>query len=206
VDRPFRVPNPLHYFLFVSFMFANFVGLKAQMNLAQTILAGSGILILVIAGFLVACRRIRLSAVPLLLISYSALFAVATAHGRMCLRLGAAIGSRYMVYLVPSLIGMYLIAVTSYDRVGRLSLLALVVSVAISSSFVIHAADREDMAALRKIRTDWKECYLTEHSLLGCNHKTGATIYSYPDTIQNKIDLLERKRLNVFSGDAAIRR
>ena len=197
---PVSYPNPLHYFLFTSFMFADFVGLKAQINLVPSILAGSGMLIGMLAALFVACRRLRHSTVPVLLISYSFLFALATAHGRMCLGLGAAVASRYMVYLVPALFGVYLLATGAQDRVVRFFALAVLAVVAFASSITIHTADREDMAALRNIRTDWKNCYLSERSLYRCNQKTGATIYSYPGNIQDRIDLIEREHVNFFAG------
>lgn len=70
---PVSYPNLVHYFLFASFTFVDFVGLKAQINLVQTILAAAAMLIGMLAVFFVACQRLRHTTVPALLISYSIL-------------------------------------------------------------------------------------------------------------------------------------
>lgn len=200
VCPPHGLGSPVHYFLFAAFMFANFVGLKAPLALVSSILGGSGLLLFVLGVLLFAMRKRQI--IPLVLISYSLLFAVGAAHGRMCLGLATAIGSRYMIYLMPAFLGIYLI-MSGYDcikdRVMRTVMLSLLTVLALLSSFTINSVDRRDMAAIRRLRIEWRQCYLAEHDLSRCNQKTGATMYSYPDRIQTKIDFVEAHRLNLFS-------
>jgi hypothetical protein len=194
-----RYPNPLHYFLFLAFMFGDFVGLKATISLVPSILGGSAVLILVLVALFFGLRRRPLLVVPIVLITYSLMFAGATARGRMCLGLGAALGSRYMIYLAPAFIGMYLLATTCANNVARPILLAILAGLALLSSLTVHRSDRDDMAEFHRLRLEWKQCYLAEHDLVDCNRKSGATPYSYPDTIQDRIDYLEQKHLNFYS-------
>jgi hypothetical protein len=198
-------PNPFHYFFFVAFMFANYVGLKAPIALVPSILAGSMIFALIIGGMVAAVRSNPQNVVPAVLIAYSLLFALGTALGRMCLGLGASLGSRYMIYLAPSFIGMYLLALSIKDRVPRYALLATLLAVALASSLNVHRLDRDEMAEFRRQREAWKQCYLGEHNLHDCNRKIGATPYWYPDTIQEQIDFVERNRLN-FNADSVGKR
>jgi hypothetical protein len=199
-------PNLLHHFLFVAFMFGNYVGLKATIILVPAVLGGSAILLFVIIELAISLRRRPLQIVPFVLIAYSVLFAVTTAQGRMCLGLSAALGSRYMIYLVPAFLGIYLLAISNRARMAHFIVLSILASVALSGSFSIHRSDQDDMAEIQRLRLGWSECYLFEHNLLDCNHKTGATIYSYPNTIQSQLDFLQRNHLNLFFEPAVQRR
>jgi hypothetical protein len=150
---------------------------------------------------LASLRRNPLQVVPFALIAFSLLFAVMAAQGRMCLGLSAALGSRYMIYLVPAFLGLYLLAATIADQIWRIAGLLVVASVALLSSVVIHGPDRGDMAEIRKLKVEWSQCYVSSHNLLECNRHTHAPSYAYPDTIQSQLDFLERNRLNFFSTD-----
>lgn len=193
--------NPLHYFLFAAFMFANFVGLKVPLALVPSILGGSALLLFVMGMFIFAIRKRQI--IPLILISYSLLFAVGAAHGRMCLGLAAAVGSRYMIYLVPAFLGIYLL-VSGYscliqDRAVSTAMLSILTILAVLSSLTINSVDRKDMTEFWQHRLEWRQCYLAEHNLSLCNQRTGATMYTYPDRIQEKINFLEAHQLNLFS-------
>jgi hypothetical protein len=190
----------LNYFLFTAFMLANFVGLKAPVILVPSVLGGS-LLLVFVAGMLIFALQKR-AIIPLFLISYSLLFAVGAAHGRMCLGLGAAVGSRYAIYLAPAFLGMYILVsdgVSIRDPLARPSLGVALATLALVSSFAVHDADRAGMSAIQRHKSEWRACYLAEHDLLGCNKKTGAAPYSYPATIQSKLDFLQAHRLNLFA-------
>jgi len=189
--------SPLHYFLFSGFMFSNFLGIKATQELVLAILLGSGSLVL-FAGVLMAITR-RLQLVPFILLAYSLAFALLTAFGRTCMGLGAAQGSRYMTYLIPALLAVYLFSLSIKDRMAHCALIASTCVLVTISGARIHNADMHAMANLRNGRVEWKACYLAEHDLVRCNRLTGANIYSYPDSIQTKLDILEQRRLNLFA-------
>jgi len=189
--------NPFHYSLFVAFMFANALGLKAPLYLVPTIVFGSLLLIFILATCVGSLRCLKSSPVPFLLISFSLTFALATSVGRMCLGLGAAVGSRYIIYLTPAFLGMYLFAL-SLERTKKIWLLLVLGGLALGCG-ITHGVDRDAMIASSSLRTNWKNCYLAKHDLTGCNKLTGATPQTYPDTIQEKIDFLERAHLNLFA-------
>lgn len=189
--------NPFNYFLFVAFMFVNVMGLKASQHFVPAIIFGSLLLVFVIAMWASSVRNQR-SPVPCLLISFSLAFALATALGRMCLGLGTAVGSRYVIYLVPAFVGIYLLTL-SLERNRRMLLLLVLTGLGLLGPGITHVADREQMVATRSQRANWKICYLSKHDLVGCNKLTGATDYTYPDTIQEKLDFLERAHLNLFA-------
>ncbi len=200
VCAPHGLYPPLNYFLFTAFMLANFLGLKAPVILVPSVLGGSLLLIFVV-GMLIFAFQKR-ATIPLFLISYSLLFAFGAGHGRMCLGLGAAVGSRYAIYLAPAFLGMYLLLsdnVSIRDPLARPLVGAVLIAVALCSSLVVHDADRVGMSAIQRLKSDWKTCYLAERDLLDCNQKTGAAPYSYPATIQPKLDFLQAHQLNLFA-------
>jgi hypothetical protein len=200
VCQPHGLYPPLHYFLFVAFMFANFAGWKAPLALVSSILSGALILAFVVGMLIFAFRK--QATIPIFLISYSLVFAAGAAQGRMCLGLAAAIGSRYMIYLAPAFLGMYILVsdgVSIRDPLARPSLGVVLAALALLSSLSIHATDRQEMSDIRRHKIEWRACYLAEHDLLDCNQKTGAKAYIYPDTIQSQIDFLQAHRLNLFA-------
>jgi hypothetical protein len=83
---------------------------------------------------------------------------------------------------------------------GPLPFLSVLACIAVFSSFSIHGGDSAEMAEIRRLKEDWRTCYLAEHNLSACNRKVGATLYSYPDDIQKRIDCLEEHRLNFYFG------
>ena len=198
----FTTNNPIHYFLFVAFMFANFVGLKVTLALVPSLLLGSAILLFVITICWYAVSKLAWHVVPVILIGYSLLFAAAAAYGRMCLGFAAALGSRYVIYLVPAFLGLYFFSFSVRGRAARVTLILVLTVLGLFSSATIHAADRQQMAAISQQQIMWRSCYLAQHDLVRCNRQTGATKFTYPDTIQKKIDFLESNKLNFFADGA----
>jgi hypothetical protein len=196
VECSSQVHSAVHYFLFSGFMFANFAGVRATRELVPAILLGSALVVGFTLSLFVILKKRQM--VPLILLSYSLAFALATAYGRTCMGLGAAEGSRYMTYLIPAFFAVYLFAL-SWNGIPRMATLAAVSLLALLSGFSIHSADAAAMAHLHDGRSQWKACYLAQHDLLNCNRLTHATIYSYPDTLQNKLEFLEREHLNLYA-------
>jgi hypothetical protein len=200
VCAPHGLYPPLNYFLFAAFLFANFVGLKAPLMLVPSIVGGALLLIFVLGMLLVALKN--RATIPLFLICYSLLFSVGAAHGRMCLGLGAAVGSRYIIYLAPAFLGIYILVsddVSICDPLARPSVGVVLAAIALFSSIALHDADRAGMSAIQRHKSEWKACYLAERDLSGCNRKTAAPSYSYPATIQSKLDFLQAHQLNLFA-------
>ena len=197
-NEGFRTYNPLNYFLFTAFMFANVIGLKCTLALLSSILVGSAVLLFLASMFTYMATIAEVNTASLLLMGYALLFAIATAYGRMCLGLGAALGSRYVIHLMPAFIGVYLFSIGRPGRATRL-LLTVVLAIVGSLSLRLHPADQQIMSSISIHRKEWQRCYLAKHDLGGCNRETRATKFTYPDTIQDKIDYLEKHRLNLFA-------
>jgi hypothetical protein len=196
----FHTHNPFHYFLFVAFMFDNSIGVKANEHLMLAIALGSLLVIAASWALVTAIKHSRKSPIPFLLIAFSLLFAVATSIGRICLGLGVALGSRYVIYLAPAFIGTYLLSYSLRDK-AKIRWLTFLALLGIMGAGRVTAGQRISMEAGSRHRREWKSCYLKIHDLSTCNKVTGATILTYPDSIQGKLDFLEAHHLNLFSDE-----
>ena len=196
-DR-FQTHNPVYYALFSAFMLATAAGCPANYYLISATGLGFGLLTV----FLYALVRTKVAppkqAVPALLIGFSLCFVVTTALGRMCLGLGPALGSRYVIYVAPGFLGLYLLALSAPVKIRARHLAALAVLAALGPG-VAHKAEVDEMLKFSEHRSAWKNCYLSKHDLRACNAQTGATVLTYPDDIQAKLNFLEEHHLNLFA-------
>jgi hypothetical protein len=202
-----RPENPIHYFLFVGFMLARFIRIFASFDLVLAIIVGSLLVFYVtlaaVTSLVTLLRAVRPSAPNLtvcVLLTYSLLFSIATAYGRMCLGLGAAQGSRYMTYLVLCFFGLYLSALSIPVRIERNIVTSLVIALALLSSVRTADADRRAIEQTSQQQILWKACYLRSRDIKGCDERSGISIYWTPEpsSLQSKLDFLERTRLNLF--------
>jgi hypothetical protein len=205
-----QLQSPLHYVLFVGFMFSSFVNIYPEPALViPAILIGLGLLFLasLTAGniFLKLLRGKVGWINPLVisaLLGYSLIFCFATAYGRTCMGLAAAQASRYMTYLVLVFFGLYLAALSARVNIERRAFVCLVLLLALLSSARIGTQVQRSMSTRSQQRRNWKECYLLAHSIEQCDARSGSFIYWTPEPpdLQWKLDYLQRRRLNLFSG------
>lgn len=201
--------NPLRYLLFVAFMLATFIGVFVRQQLVPAILAGSFLLLIfsvVFGNFIRRSWKEKAARQPdftvLILLSYSLVFAFATAYGRVCIGLSQAQESRYSTYLILAFLGLYLGALSTKTKLERNVFTVLIVGLALASSFPVRGSQRGAMAELRDHKTAWRDCYLSGKGIEECDLETHFAINSSlePPDLQSKLDYLQRRRLNLFAG------
>jgi len=201
--------NPIHYLLFVAFMLSTFIGVFVRQQLVPAILAGSLLLLIFGLAYGNFIRRSwKEGAVRqpdftvLILLSYSLVFAFATAYGRACIGLSQAQESRYSTYMILAFLGLYLGALSTKIQLERNVLTILIVGLALAGSFPVRDSQRVAMAELRDHKIEWRDCYLSGKSIEKCDLKTHFAINTSPEPpdLQSKLDYLKRRRLNLFSG------
>jgi hypothetical protein len=202
--------NPLQYGRFISLMLANFVGVKGTgfwPTLAGCVI-GIGMLLclsMAVKGLLSSSAQWNRSVVICALLGYCLLFCVNAAYGRLCLGLEMAQSSRYMIYLVPGFLAVYLYGLDQRKRTTRGSTVFGVLLVALLSSFHLNYGDRLLMEASGRHKRAWRDCYLARHDIEQCNELTKFKIYPFPPQVthlQEKLDFLERTRLNLYANEA----
>ncbi len=138
-----------------------------------------------------------------LLCSFSALFAVFTAIGRVCLGPAASLASRYTIYSVPGMLGLYLAALLlpRSARAGTVLAAALLLVLVVKERGWAIDWDVAGWAGNKK--ADWVRCYLETRDVAGCDARTGFPVY--PEANRNlarvpeKLLFLEANGLSLFA-------
>jgi len=202
------VGNPVHYFLFVGFMLANFIQIHVSRTLVLAIMIGSLLTLLFVltsGHFLIRTLRDKTPSVPRLIICilllYSLLFSFSTAYGRICLGLAAAQGSRYMTYLVLLFFALYLAALSAQMRIEKNVFVGLVVGLGLLSSGFIERVNLESMQEIAHERQAWATCYLRTNDIDSCDRETDSYICWKPEPpdLQRKLEYFKQHRLNLYS-------
>lgn len=203
--------NPVYYLLFVGFMLSTFLGIFVRNALVPAILTGLlSLTIFAISGPLLLKRFYRekqinfqRNIVIVALLVYSALFAFATAYGRVCIGLSQAQESRYSTYLILAFFGLYLGAVSAKLRFERVVFVSFVLVLALVSTLRVRESQYQVMSWLHDHKLAWKECYMAKHDVGRCDSETGFSIYYSPEPpdLQSKLNLLEAKHWNLYSDD-----
>lgn len=193
-------------------MFANFFGIAHFPLSAQLIGTMIMAVLLVVAATLIwwLLEKKRPTFEPqdrnrlliiVCLIAYTLLFCLNTAYGRLCLGLHAALQSRYVIYLVPAVLGLYFFLVGLRHSVTRNLLLSGFLIAVVAAS--LHR-DRIAMGVNRDIKQTWKKCYLQSENITECDKVAGFPIYSpSPQQIQRshlqyKLEYLKKTRQNLY--------
>jgi hypothetical protein len=204
----FRFPHdkPLEYLSFLAFLFGHsfgvtrFVGM--QMWLSICLLATLVLTSLSVSwDMLFASHQSKLVQVIFVLSTFSLLFGVNTALGRVCLGVSSAASSRYVPYSLPAAFGIYLglLALARYfPRAGHVLVTCFVVLCVVKETRVWHAsATIHGYSAGKKA---WKDCYLKSEDIAACTEITHFPIYPNPQAtrLQEKLQYLKEHRLNLY--------
>lgn len=193
------------YPIFVGLMLSAFFGW--HIRFLGTLAIPAGLALLTIAIYVLAYhgRQIvkqglytnKVSLVITILISYSLLFCMSTAIGRVCTGLQLAQVSRYMTLLVPLFLAIYFHLV--YLKQTRLSIFILISYIAIASLGSLPLGIIEGIASKTYVsKTEWKSCYLQTYDIDSCNQITNFEIYPFKEQLPEKLEYLKTYHLNLF--------
>lgn len=199
----------LNYPFFISLLMSYFLGLRSVVpaTAVGSLLALAAVAILL--WHAVRLWRVRLwhnresSAADLtivILLSFSLLFALNVAIGRVCLGLPeAAQFSRYMGLLVPAFLAIYLHLLTWRKSAFRAVLLAMFVIAFIPGTLRMPSGYSPDVVTDGK--QAWKECILQIGSIDYCDQATGFPVYPNPRRthLLEKLQFLQKNQLNLYS-------
>ncbi len=142
------------------------------------------------------------------LCGFSVAFALFSTAGRACLGLEASLASRYTLYAVPGIFGLYVVARAWPGRTmtSRLVVALIVTLLVFKERFWAFEWRSGGWMAVKK--AEWATCYLATRSVTGCNSSTGFPLYPMADApaigFELKLDHLEKNRLNMFRGPAPV--
>ena len=207
----FPYVRPWDYVPYAGFVLARPFGLEAGEDTTR-LLQGTGAFF-AMAGFVgyAAFRLIRVRgdsvfwAVITSLSGFALLFASASAVGRVCLGFDSANASRYIPYMMPSLLAVYLVIRSSASKSP--------VAYALLPVFLVACIAKEgdklsanEAADYLKYKQRWSDCYRAMHDIDACDAWAGHPVYPQPEAtrLQQKLDWLEARRYSLFqNSDAA---
>jgi hypothetical protein len=133
------------------------------------------------------------------LAAFTVVFAFMTAVGRVCTGLVIADSSRYIPYVLPGLLSVYL-AVRCGLRPGRAQVLAIGLFVLVAVLKEVSPRSGLEARAESGVKRAWHDCYLTVHDIAMCNESAGRAVYPAPEAtnLQQKLDWLEARGYNLF--------
>jgi len=202
----FRFPHdrPREYLSYLGLVLARpfnarALGLPDQLIGSLTGLAAIGFVILAAVGWRREHGATALWSVACMLGGFALLFASSTAVGRVCTGLETAQASRYIPYVLPGLLSVYLVLRSGAVPVRGLPwLLGLFVTLCVLKETSSRAhLDAGTEAALKRA---WRDCYLTVHDIDTCDARSGRPAYPSPEAtdLQRKLDWLEARGYSLF--------
>jgi hypothetical protein len=140
------------------------------------------------------------------LLTFTLLFTLVTTVGRVCLGLYAASASRYIPYMLPGLLAVYLLPRSGVATRVRAGLLALFLAVIVSRE--VGAARNEGEARrYATLKRQWVNCYLARHVVADCDAESGGAMYPVAEAtgLQEKLDWLEARGYSLFQERTRLR-
>jgi hypothetical protein len=201
----FPHPRPWEYLSYAGFVLGRPFGLESGDSRAQLLIGAS--VTLGMTGF-VAYTIFRLFRmrddqalwlVTSSLAGFTLLFAVMCAVGRICLGFPSAAATRYIPYVLPGILAMYLVIRRASVRSSVASALLPVFLVAC----IVKERDQmsaNEAEAYQKFKQRWRDCYLSSHDIEACDALAGHAVYPAPKhtNLQQKLDWLEARQLSLF--------
>lgn len=200
-----QLQSPSDYARYVALMFAPFFGARGINALPTAV--GAAALCALLASLTSSARGLLRTrgarwirhAATVILITYCFLFCMGTAYGRLCLGIGYAQSSRYVIYLNLGLLGLYFSLLTISNPIARTTLV-VIFGLSLSGAIAPGEGLRNEMAMWHNVKRGWKNCYLTLGDIGECNQY--ARVYPWePEKthLQEKLDFLKTTRQNLFA-------
>lgn len=193
----------LQYPGFMALMFSAFVIPHPSVSAGMMVL-GAAILLIGLTVFglhllhLLKHSHPEANLIGAVLLSYSLLFSVNAAIGRLCLGLSVAYSSRYSTLLMPAFLAIYFYLLSRPRQGWRNLVLALWVLLLLSSA--MHTP-RGEMRWFSVGKRAWASCYVRTENIHYCDQIANFAVYPFrPEQtgLQQKLDYLKQHRLNLF--------
>ena len=201
----FPHPRPWEYVPYTGFVLARPFGFLAGDSAGQ-LLVGTAVAI-GIAGFVTyaAIRVVQTRgdspfwAATFSLTGFVLLFAASTAVGRVCLEFVSANASRYIPYMLPGMLALYL-AIRKTAATSPVAYALLPVFLVACIAKERDETSKNEAETYFKYKQRWRECYLATHDIVACDFFSGHPVYPSPELtdLQHKLDWLEQHRYSLF--------
>ena len=205
----FPAARPWEYLPFAGFILVRPLGMDASAGMDRLLIASGSALAMAVFVAYAVWHFIRSRGESVVwgaaatLAGFSFLFASTTAVGRVCLGFEMANASRYVPYVLPGLLAIYLVIRTSAERsrLSRLLLPVLLLGCVLTETSRVRTATAEAEAYFT-FKSRWRNCYLANHDILICDSFAGRAVYpphqAEATHLQQKLDFLETRGFSLF--------
>ena len=203
----FQFPHsrPWEYVPYTGFVLARPFGFLAGDSVSQ-VLTGT-VVALGMTGFVMyaGVRMIQSRgdsafwAATFSLAGFALLFAAGTAVGRICLEFVSANASRYIPYIMPGMLAIYLVIRRNAAKSPiAFALLPVLLIACIAKE--TEETSKIEAETFFKYKQRWRDCYLATHDIGVCDASAGHAVYPSPEAthLQKKLDWLEQHRYSLF--------
>ena len=198
----FKFPHdkPFEYIQFIILSLGNILNLKFAGGVIITLLS----IYVLIKHFIILVKNqvndnsILLSKIIVVLASYSFLFIINTAVGRVSFGVEAGKASRYIPYLVPFIYAIYLHLNSLNTEYKKAYSLVLFLTCIYATTFI--RSDVKEMKRFRDGKEAWKRNYLHTGKITRADKLSDFKIYPNPKAtkLSKKLNFLKRRKLNLF--------
>jgi hypothetical protein len=210
-DFQFPHPEYLEYPKFIAVHITQFFSIRSISNCSYMV-GYSVLLLMVYLAILHTIRilpnpsreattnEIQLSRAVVILDTFTLIFCINLAIGRVGFGLHHAQHSRYVLYLIPGFFGIYLHLTSLSSRRIRNFLMIATVIVLIVSTFPLSKRDLRIMAMFRDGKSRWRDHYLETENIEETNRKAGFNIYPHAEGthLKEKLEYLKARKLNLY--------
>jgi hypothetical protein len=205
----FPYVRPWEYVPYAGFVLSRPFGLMADAKTTPLLLAtGAFVAMSAFVGY-AAFRLFRSRgssvfwAVITSLSGFVLVFASSSAVGRICLGFDSANASRYIPYVLPGLMALYLV-IRKYAPKSPVAYALLPVCLIACISKEGNRRSAAEAADYFKYKQRWSECYLSMHDIDACDAWAGHPVYPKPEAtrLQQKLDWLEARGYSLFQETA----
>lgn len=207
----FKFPHerPMEYFYFITHMLNNYLGNSDpdSFKFLLTIFFLSYMIFrIVYTNIEVLIRsysenvKFKKSFSILLLLSFSALFALNSAIGRVCLGYEVASrSSRYIPFLTPFFLSIYFAILLTKQYILKYMILLIYIYLILSNEIFSLKRNLGGIENQFIRKNNWKECYLKYENITYCD-SMHEPVYPVPGAtdLQGKLNFLKEKKLNLF--------
>jgi len=207
-----------NYPLYISNMFAKFIGLTNASFFIKSLLGFIPLFILLYVwtihfktlllrptiASIEVLSTLKVSWVIFILISFSFVFCIIAAMGRVYFGAWAGACSRYVTLLIPGFFGLYLHLVNLPLTHKKNILLFSYVFILILATFPLRDQDYQEILLTNFGKTEWVKYYLRTEDLQKTNQTIGWKVYPHDSnpTIKWKLDYLKANKLNLYLDSA----
>jgi hypothetical protein len=207
----FPHPRPLEYLPFAGSILTRTVGLYADDRTSSVLVSTVAIAVFALWAY-ATFQLIRsrgdwvLWSVAGVLLTFTVLFTLVTTVGRVCLGLYAASATRYIPYVLPGLLAVYLLPRSGEATRMRTTVLALFMAAVVAREVAAARNEAEAMYHATHKRL-WADCYLARHVVAECDAEAGGPIHPAAEAtgLPEKLDWLEARRYSLFQERTRLR-